>query len=85
MTLTVASSKSQYGLTTGQLGATFASIAIGLVIVAATTPLIYSSYLAAEKRAREETGNPNATPPPEERLRMAMYGTWCLPIALFWM
>ncbi|KAL8279816.1 hypothetical protein RQP46_007666 [Phenoliferia psychrophenolica] len=73
-----------YGLTTDQEGLTFASIAVGMAIVAACAPLIYNSYVAAEVRERKATGNPFASPPPEERLRLAMLGTWCLPISLFW-
>ena len=77
--------QSPRGLNTGQLGLTFASIAIGLCLVAACTPIIYRSYLKAERNEREATGDPNASPPPEERLWVAMILGWCMPISLFWL
>ncbi|KAM0748342.1 MFS general substrate transporter [Meredithblackwellia eburnea MCA 4105] len=75
---------STWELDTGMRGLCFLSIAVGLFIIAALFPFIYQDYVKGEKLARERTGNPNAVPEPESRLRLAMVGTWLVPISLFW-
>ncbi|KAI5476034.1 MFS general substrate transporter [Pseudohyphozyma bogoriensis] len=73
----------QWGISDGILGLTFLPVMIGLLMAGALTPLVVKFHKMEVEKCRKEgklTG-----PPPEERLRFAMVGTWCLPLSLFWL
>jgi len=74
-----------FDLNAGQLGLTFIPIAIGVTIVGLATPLVYAAYRKELQKVQDETGKEAASPQPEERLRLAMIGTWFVPISLFWL
>lgn len=67
-----------YGLNAGQIGLTFIPIAIGLCFTTLTIPWLKARY----ERLTEQRGG--KLPEPEERLVLVMYGTWLIPISLFW-
>ncbi|GAA5887480.1 hypothetical protein JCM6882_001423 [Rhodosporidiobolus microsporus] len=69
-----------YHLSDGVLGLTFLSICIGLLVCGAFIPLMYKSHKAAVAKAQLE-GRPVQ---PEQHLKIAMVGTWLVPISLFW-
>ncbi|KAM0792584.1 hypothetical protein ACM66B_005245 [Microbotryomycetes sp. NB124-2] len=71
-----------YDLSVGVTGLTFLALVIGILAVTATTPLLASSRRKAVANTKRHLG-PDAVPPPEERLRLAMLGTWLMPLALF--
>ncbi|KAK4053167.1 hypothetical protein OIV83_001902 [Microbotryomycetes sp. JL201] len=71
-----------YDLSVGVTGLTFIPLALGILAVTAITPLLAASRRKAVANTRRHLG-PDAIPPPEERLRLAMLGTWLMPIALF--
>lgn len=74
-----------FDLNAGLLGLTFIPIALGIALLGIFgIPFIYKSYLRATARAVEQHGE-GAVPPPEERLKVAMIGTWLMPISLFWL
>lgn len=70
-----------FGLNAGEIGLTFISIAIGLLVCLSMTPFIYKRYRRKVREAKEE-GKEN--PDPEERLMTAMIGSWLVPIGLFY-
>ncbi|GAA5857247.1 hypothetical protein JCM8547_009396 [Rhodosporidiobolus lusitaniae] len=69
-----------YNLSNGVLGLTFFSIIVGLLLCAATTPFVYRHRQRVAARCEAE----NRPVQPEEHLRLAMFGTWLVPISLFW-
>lgn len=69
-----------YNLSDGVLGLTFLPIAVGLLICGACTPLIFRQY-KKEARNAASRGQPLH---PEHHLKIAMVGTWLVPISLFW-
>ncbi|GAA5980298.1 hypothetical protein JCM11641_005534 [Rhodosporidiobolus odoratus] len=69
-----------YNLSDGVLGLTFISIIVGLLVCGAFIPLMYKAQLHATRKASEE-GHPVH---PEVHLRIAMCGTFLVPIGLFW-
>ncbi|GAA6055973.1 hypothetical protein JCM3770_000756 [Rhodotorula araucariae] len=69
-----------YSLTPGLSGTLFLAIALGLVICAASTPLLCADYRRCVARAAETDGAVQ----PEARLRVAMLGTWAVPGSLLW-
>ncbi|BGP36765.1 hypothetical protein JCM10449v2_000667 [Rhodotorula kratochvilovae] len=69
-----------YELSPGMVGTCFLAICVGLLASSAFIPLIYKAHLAEARKAKAE-GRPV---PPEERLRVAMVGTWLVPISCFW-
>jgi hypothetical protein len=70
-----------YGLSVAMSGTTFLSITVGLLVCGLCSPLMYYDYIKAQRRA-EEQGLTHT--PPEVRLRVAIVGTWFMPISLFW-
>lgn len=78
----------RYGFNTGQMGLAFIPVAIGVTSTTLATPWIYKRYKSHLHRIRDEAeakDEPASDPPPEERLITAMYGTWLVPISLFWL
>ncbi|GAA6001804.1 hypothetical protein JCM10207_002328 [Rhodosporidiobolus poonsookiae] len=69
-----------YSLSDGVLGLTFLAIIVGLLIMGALIPLIYRFHLRAEAKAERE----GRSLQPEQHLWIAMWGTWLIPISLFW-
>ncbi|KAI5481342.1 MFS general substrate transporter [Pseudohyphozyma bogoriensis] len=72
----------QYGLSDGKIGLTFLPVAIGVVCVGFMTPLITRSHMRELEKVKARGGERLE---PEERLQLAMVGTWCIPVSLFWM
>lgn len=70
-----------YGWDSGKTNSVFAAVFIGVCVTLALTPWTYKVYLAQIDKALEKGGK---APPPEVRLNLAIYGTWTMPIALFW-
>ena len=71
-----------YNLSQGLVGTTFLAVAVGVVLAACLTPLMYRGYCAAMR----EAGTRSVTKlPPELRLWWAMLGAPALPISMFWM
>lgn len=79
-----------FGLNPGEIGLTFISVAIGLFVTTAFTPILYKRYVTLQKTAQDtalEKGKKDweeRLPEPEERLVVAMLGTWLVPISLFY-
>ncbi|KAK4058617.1 hypothetical protein OIO90_000061 [Microbotryomycetes sp. JL221] len=71
-----------YGLSVGVTGLTFIPLALGILLVTGATPILAAQRRRAVANTRRHLG-PNAVPPPEERLRLAMFGTWLMPVSLF--
>lgn len=69
-----------YALSPSFSGLTFLSTAVGLVLCGALTPLMLYDYRRMVKRADNEARSVE----PEVRLRVAMLGTWAVPLGLFW-
>lgn len=70
-----------YGWDSGKTGSVFAAVFVGMCLTGAITPWTYKIYLNQTKKALEKG---EQMPPPEIRLNLAIYGTWTMPIALFW-
>ena len=69
-----------YDWDSGKTGSVFAAMFVGMVFTGCLTPIVYKFYLRAQKKA-DITGEPVH---PEYRLLLAMFGTWCMPVSLFW-
>ncbi|GAA5869677.1 hypothetical protein JCM1840_000555 [Sporobolomyces johnsonii] len=69
-----------YNLSPGLVGVCFIPIAVGLVICGAFIPFMTSEYRKTTRRVKAEGGEVQ----PEERLKVAMLGSWLVPISLFW-
>ncbi|CEQ38914.1 SPOSA6832_00372 [Sporobolomyces salmonicolor] len=69
-----------YNLSPGLVGVCFIPIAVGLVICGAFIPFMTREYRKTTRRVEAEGGEVQ----PEERLKVAMIGSWLVPISLFW-
>ncbi|GAA5887483.1 hypothetical protein JCM6882_001424 [Rhodosporidiobolus microsporus] len=69
-----------YSLSDGVLGLTFLSICVGLLLYGAFIPVMYKSYKREAAKAEQE----GRAIQPEQHLKIAMLGTWFIPISLFW-
>ncbi|GAA5921872.1 hypothetical protein JCM1841_000954 [Sporobolomyces salmonicolor] len=69
-----------YNLSPGLVGVCFIPIAVGLVICGAFIPFMTREYRKTTRRVEAEGGEVE----PEERLKVAMIGSWLVPISLFW-
>lgn len=79
-----------FGFNTGELGLAFIPVAVGLCITTLFVPWWYQRFQRITRQVQQkqkEDGDKNwekAMPPPEERLTIAMCGTFLIPIALFY-
>ncbi|KPV76631.1 uncharacterized protein RHOBADRAFT_52611 [Rhodotorula graminis WP1] len=71
---------SPHSLSPGESGTLFLSIAVGLFLCAVCTPVMRSDWRRRVGRAHAR-GQAVA---PEERLRVAVVGTWAVPVSLYW-
>ncbi|GAA5921347.1 hypothetical protein JCM3775_003004 [Rhodotorula graminis] len=71
---------SPHALSPGESGTLFLSIAVGLFLCAVCTPLMRSDWRCRTGRAHAR----GQAVPPEERLRVAIVGTWAVPVSLYW-
>ncbi|BGP23112.1 MFS transporter [Rhodotorula toruloides] len=70
-----------YDLSSGILGTSFLSIAVGVILCGACAPLMLWDY----RRGIEQAWKKNLDEvEPEVRLRVAMVGTWAVPAGLAW-
>ncbi|GAA5998745.1 uncharacterized protein JCM10292_007202 [Rhodotorula paludigena] len=69
-----------YALSPSFSGLTFLSTAVGLVLCGALTPLMLYDYRYVVDRVNNEARSVE----PEVRLRVAMLGTWAVPLGLYW-
>ncbi|KAL7423512.1 hypothetical protein Q5752_001092 [Cryptotrichosporon argae] len=69
-----------WALSEGMTGTTFLSIGVGLLACGALSPLLLSDYKRQVARATAA----GALVAPEARLRIAIVGTWLIPVSLFW-
>ncbi|GJN87159.1 hypothetical protein Rhopal_000104-T1 [Rhodotorula paludigena] len=69
-----------YALSPSLSGLTFLSTAVGLVLCGALTPFMLCDYRRVVGRADNEARSVE----PEVRLRVAMLGTWAVPLGLYW-
>lgn len=75
---------SPHALPPGLSGTLFLSIAAGLVCCALATPLMRRDYRRCVARAAAAAQGGEEKVQPEERLRVAVLGTWAVPAGLFW-
>ncbi|GAA6059059.1 hypothetical protein JCM10212_002030 [Sporobolomyces blumeae] len=69
-----------YHLSTGELGLAFLPICVGLLLCGLTIPFMTREYRKTTRRCQEQ----GIEVEPEERLKVAMIGSWAVPISLFW-
>ncbi|KAM0752488.1 MFS general substrate transporter [Meredithblackwellia eburnea MCA 4105] len=72
-----------FGLSMSQVGICFLAITIGLGIVTLLIPVLVHFYRKEQRRVEEE--GKGETVQPEERLRIAVIGTWFVPVGMLWM
>ncbi|GAA5918868.1 hypothetical protein JCM8208_001882, partial [Rhodotorula glutinis] len=71
---------SPHALSPGESGTLFLSIAVGLFLCALCTPLMRWDWRRRVGRAHAR----GEAVKPEERLRVAVVGTWAVPVSLYW-
>lgn len=69
-----------YGWDAGKIGSVFAAMFVGMAFTGCLAPIVYWQY---KKYVNKRLAMGKA-PQPEQRLMLAIYGTWCMPISLFW-
>lgn len=77
-----------FGFNTGQVGLAFITVTIGCLLALVPTPFVYKRYKRKQHQLRDEAESKDEAgcdPPPEERLVTAMFGTWLVPISMFWL
>lgn len=69
-----------YDWKAGKIGSVFAAMAIGMAVTGLLIPVMFYRY----KGLLSKVSQGGKLPQPEERLKLAIYGTWTMPIGLFW-
>ena len=70
-----------YHFDLGQIGLTYLSIIVGILLATVTFGIIDKTLYA---RAKARVTEPGKIPPPEERLYACMMGSIALPVSMFW-
>lgn len=64
----------------GKTGSVFAAMLVGMAFTGALTPFMFWQYKKALRKAESK----GVVIHPEQRLLLSIFGTWCMPISLFW-